>query len=188
MGLGIGSIGGKDSMSGTFEDLDVPPTLISFAVTMGKTDNIVSPEFKEAGHRVVLLKPYTDEDGDGAGKGLPRADSLIRLWDKAAELILSGRAVAAYTPGIGGVAEAVMKMSFGNGIGFSFETMDLEDIFGYCYGGIILEVTARRAARTVSGQARDGVPDTGSGHDRSGQQCGIQGAQLAYAGIQARGA
>ena len=140
MGLGIGSIGGKDSMSGTFEDLDVPPTLISFAVTMGKTGNIVSPEFKEAGHRVVLFKPYTDEDGSGAGRGLPRADSLIRLWDKASEMIASGEAVAAYTPGIGGIAEAVMKMSFGNGIGFSFESMDSEDIFGYCYGGLVLEV------------------------------------------------
>ena len=141
MGLGIGAIGGKDSMSGTFEGLDVPPTLISFAVTMAKTQNIVSPEFKAPDHRVVLLKPVTDEEGNKIGKGLPLADSLMRLWDKAAELIASGAAVAAYTPGIGGVAEAVMKMSYGNGIGFSFETMDLEEIFGYCYGGMVLEVT-----------------------------------------------
>ena len=141
MGLGIGAIGGKDSMSGTFEGLDVPPTLISFAVTMGKTGNIVSPEFKKAGHRVVLFRPYTDEEGDSIGRGLPKADSLIRLWNKAHEMIASGEAVAAYTPGIGGIAEAVMKMSYGNGIGFSFEPLDPEDIFGYCYGGMILEVT-----------------------------------------------
>ena len=141
MGLGIGSIGGKDSMSGTFEDLDVPPTLISFAVTMGKTGNIISPEFKKAGHRVVLLKPYVDKDGNGPGKGLPQPSSLIKLWEKAAEMMQSGEAVAAYTPGIGGVAEAVMKMSYGNGIGFRFEEMDLEDIFGYCYGGMLMEVT-----------------------------------------------
>ncbi len=141
MGLGIGSIGGKDSMSGTFEDLDVPPTLISFAVTMGKTGSIVSPEFKEAGHRVVLLKPYRDEDGNGPGKGLPKAGSLIRLWNKVTEMIESGEAVAVYTPGIGGVAEAVMKMSYGNGIGFRFEETDLENIFGYCYGGMVVEVT-----------------------------------------------
>jgi phosphoribosylformylglycinamidine synthase len=128
-------------MSGTFEDLDVPPTLISFAVTMGKTGSIVSPEFKSAGHRVVLLKPYLDEDGNGPGKGLPKADSLIKLWEKAHEMMESGEAVAAYTPGIGGIAEAVMKMSYGNGIGFSFEAMDLEDIFGYCYGGMLMEVT-----------------------------------------------
>ena len=141
MGLGVGAIGGKDSMSGTFEDLDVPPTLISFAVTMGKAGNIVSPEFKKAGHRVVLFKPYVDETGAGAGRGLPQAGSLIRLWDKAYDLISSGQAVAAYTPGIGGVAEAVMKMSYGNGIGFSFEKTDLSSIFGYCYGGMVLEVT-----------------------------------------------
>ena len=141
MGLGIGSIGGKDSMSGTFEDLDVPPTLISFAVTVGKTGNIISPEFKKAGHRVVWLKPEIEKDTEGPGKGLPNADSLIRLWDKAYSMIESGEAVAAYTPGIGGIAEAVMKMSYGNGIGFSFEAMDLADVFGYSYGSMILEVT-----------------------------------------------
>ena len=108
---------------------------------MGKAGNIVSPEFKKAGHRVVLFKPYVDETGAGAGRGLPQAGSLIRLWDKAYELISSGQAVAAYTPGIGGVAEAVMKMSYGNGIGFTFEKTDLSSIFGYCYGGMVLEVT-----------------------------------------------
>lgn len=141
MGLGIGAIGGRDSMSDTFDGIDVPPALISFAVTMGKTDRIVSPEFKEAGHRVVLLKPYVDEEGSAAGKGLPLADSLVKVWEKTYEMLESGQAVAAYTPGIGGIAEAVMKMSYGNGIGFSFEAMDLEDIFGYCYGGMLLEVT-----------------------------------------------
>ena len=141
MGLGIGAIGGKDSMSGTFEKLDVPPTLISFAVTMGKIKNIISPEFKKAGHRVVLLKPYEDATGEGPGKGLPQAESLIRLWNKVSEMVESGEAVAAYTPGIGGIAEAVMKMSYGNGIGFRFEAMDLEEIFGYCYGGMLVEVT-----------------------------------------------
>ena len=140
MGLGIGAIGGKDSMSGTFEGLDVPPTLISFAVTMGKTGNIVSPEFKEPGHSVVIMKPYVDEDGSGPGRGLPLAKSLIKVWERAFRMIASGEAVAAYAPGIGGVAEAIMKMSYGNGIGFRFENMDLEDIFGYCYGSIILEV------------------------------------------------
>ena len=87
MGLGIGSIGGKDSMSGTFEDLDVPPTLISFAVTMGKTGNIISPEFKKAGHRVVLLKPYVDKDGNGPGKGLPQPSSLIPTTSRSRHAI-----------------------------------------------------------------------------------------------------
>ena len=128
-------------MSGTFENIDVPPALISFAVTTAKTGDIVSPEFKEAGHRVVLLSPYCDEEGTGAGKGLPQGASLRRMWEKVTDAFRSGSAVAAYTPGIGGVAEAVMKMCYGNGIGFAFEAMDLEDVFGYSYGSILLEVT-----------------------------------------------
>lgn len=146
MRLGIGAIGGKDSMSGSFEDLDVPPTLISFAVTMGKIKNIVSPEFKGTGHKVVWLRPYIEHDNEGPGEGLPEAASLIRLWDKAYELIESGKAVAAYTPGIGGAAEAVMKMCYGNGIGFKYDIEDssrdeaMKEIFNYSYGSIILEL------------------------------------------------
>ena len=147
MWLGIGSIGGKDSMSGTFEDIDVPPTLVSFAVTMGKLRNITSPEFKDAGHEVIMICPDPeDSEEKGAGVGLPKASSLIKVWNKAYELIKSGKAVAAYTPGIGGVAEAVMKMTYGNGVGFEFLPEDqgglsLEEIFGYSYGSIILEMT-----------------------------------------------
>ncbi|MBQ9273035.1 MAG: phosphoribosylformylglycinamidine synthase, partial [Mogibacterium sp.] len=141
LALGVASIGGKDSMSGTFENIDVPPALISFAVTTAKTGDIVSPEFKEAGHRVVLLSPYCDEEGTGPGKGQPQGASLRRMWEKVTDAFRSGSAVAAYTPGIGGVAEAVMKMCYGNGIGFAFEAMDLEDVFGYSYGSILLEVT-----------------------------------------------
>ncbi len=133
--LGIGSIGGKDSMSGSFEDLDVPPTLVSFAVTTGKTSDVISPEFKAAGHRVVCLCPEYDENG------LPKAESLIATFNRVTELMRNGTAVACYTPGIGGVGEAVMKMAFGNGIGFRFENICTEDIFDYCYGGFVLEVT-----------------------------------------------
>ena len=109
MELGIGAIGGKDSMSGSFEKLDVPPTLVSFAVTTGKTGEVVSPEFKAAGHKVCLLTPAYDENG------LPETASLLETFDTVTELLRSGKAVAAYTPGMGGVAEAVMKMGFGNG-------------------------------------------------------------------------
>ena len=151
MGLGIGSIGGKDSMSGSFEDIDVPPTLISFAVTMGKVQDIVSPEFKAAGHKVVMLKPELEQDNSGVGAGLPRPQSLIRIWEKASDLVKAGKVAAAYTPGIGGIAEAIMKMSYGNGIGFDFvndipkdiegaEAKSLEELFGYNYGCIILEL------------------------------------------------
>ena len=144
MRLGVGSIGGKDSMSGTFEDIDVPPTLISFAVTTGKIGDIISPEFKAAGHRVVLLKPDYETDDKGVGKGLPSTDSLMRIWNKTAELVKAGKVAAAYTPGLGGVAEAIMKMTYGNGIGFDFVSdagaLSIEETFGYAYGSMILEL------------------------------------------------
>ncbi|MBQ4382548.1 MAG: phosphoribosylformylglycinamidine synthase, partial [Oscillospiraceae bacterium] len=129
--LGAGSIGGKDSMSGSFEDLDVPPTLVSFAVTMGKESDVVSPEFKEAGHKVWLLSPDRDE------RGRPQAKSLLALFDKVTRLCRSGRARAVYTPGMGGIAEAVVKMSLGNGLGFRFETG--RDIFARQYGSFVVE-------------------------------------------------
>ncbi len=134
--LGIGSIGGKDSMSGSFEDLDVPPTLVSFAVTTEKVKNIVSPEFKKAGNRVILIAPEYDENG------LPKTDSLIAVMNRATELMRSGKAVSCYTPCMGGIAEAVMKMSFGNGFGFRYDpSMCVQAIFDSCYGAFILEVT-----------------------------------------------
>ncbi len=136
LNLGIGSIGGKDSMSGSFEDLDVPPTLVSFAVTTGKTDEVVSPEFKAAGNKVVMIKPELDENG------LPVTESLLKVFDQVTALMRSGKAVACYTPTIGGVAEAVMKMCFGNGFGFKYnDALTLDDIFGYNYGSFVLEVT-----------------------------------------------
>ncbi len=134
--LGIAAIGGKDSMSGSFEDLDVPPTLVSFAVTTEDIDNIISPEFKAADRKVVLLRPEYDENG------LPRTQSLLAVYDKVYELVKAGKCAAAYTPTFGGIAEAVMKMSFGNGIGFAFnENADMKDIFGYNYGAFVLELT-----------------------------------------------
>ena len=136
MNLGIGSIGGKDSMSGSFEDLDVPPTLVSFAVTTDQVKNIISPEFKAAGHKVYLLAPEYDENG------LPETDSLIALYNKVTDLMRAGKVCAAYTPTIGGIAEAVMKSAFGNGFGFRFnEEIAIDQLFGYCYGAFMLEVT-----------------------------------------------
>lgn len=122
-------------MSGTFENIDVPPTLVSFAVTTSKTDRIVSPEFKKAGNKVIFLSCPYDENN------LPKTDSLIALFDKVADLLKSGKAVSCYTPSMGGIAEAVMKMCFGNGLGFSYsEKADMNKIFGYSYAGFILEV------------------------------------------------
>ncbi len=143
--LGIASIGGKDSMSGSFEDLDVPPTLVSFAVTVGDVKDVVSGEFKEAGHKVVVLKPDYDKNG------LPVAESLIATYNKVYELITSKKAVAVWTPIGGGIAEGVMKMAFGNMIGFKYADADLADIFGYNYGAFIIELADDTDCGTLLG-------------------------------------
>ena len=136
MEYGIGSIGGKDSMSGTFEDLDVPPTLVSFAVTTNKTDNIISPEFKKAGNKVVLLCPIYDDKTN-----LPNTESQLKVYNTVTKLMREGKVLSCYTPGMGGIGEAVMKMCFGNGLGFKFDSnMCNKAIFGYNYGSFILEV------------------------------------------------
>ena len=136
MGLEIGSIGGKDSMSGTFEDIHVPPTLVSFAVTTEKTDSIISPEFKKADSSVYLFKAEMDK------KGLPTGQALKKLYDKITGLSRSGRVLACYTPGIGGIAEAILKMAMGNEIGFKYgEALAAEEIFGYNYGTFVVEST-----------------------------------------------
>ncbi len=151
MDLEIGAIGGKDSMSGTFENLDVPPTLVSFAVTTGKVEQVISPEFKAENHKVTLLCPKFDENG------LPRTDSLVSVFHTVTDLMRSGRVVAAYTPGMGGVAEAVMKMGFGNGLGFAFEEgLPLETLFGYRYGSFLLEFAGEETVGTLLGRTTGG--------------------------------
>ena len=151
VGLGAAAIGGKDSMSGSFEDLDVPPTLVSFAVTTQKTDDIVSPEFKAAGHKLVRFAPEYDENG------LPCCCSLLKVFDRVNEVLHSGKAYACYTPGMGGIAEAVMKMCFGNSFGFDFvEGMSVEKLFGYDYGAFLIEVDADFAEGETVGFVTEG--------------------------------
>ncbi len=151
MDLGIGSIGGKDSMSGSFEQLDVPPTLVSFAVTCGKTSDVVSPEFKQAGHTVCLLETAYDKNG------LPDTASLRSVFDTVTSLLRSGKAVACYTPGMGGIAEAVMKMGFGNGYGVSFnDTVTMDDLFGYHYASFVLEMAEGTVGRVLGTTTADG--------------------------------
>ena len=136
MDYGIGSIGGKDSMSGTFENIDVPPTLVSFAVTTGKTDEVISGEFKGADHKVVWLRPEYDDSG------VPVAESEKKLFETVTKLMRDGKVLSAYTPAYGGIAEAVMKMAFGNMIGFEYNnTISNNDIFGYSYGSFVLELS-----------------------------------------------
>ncbi len=151
MNLGIAAIGGKDSMSGTFEKLDVPPTLISFAVTTDKIENVISPEFKKVGTRVAILEPEYDENG------LPKTESLLNLYKSVTTLMREGKVLSAYTPTIGGVAEAVMKMAMGNGFGFKFDaSVSLEDIFKYKYGSFIIETTDDGVGRTLGTVTDDG--------------------------------
>ncbi len=131
MKLGTAAIGGKDSMSGTFRDLTVPPTLVSFAVDATKTDNIISPEFKKRGTAIVKLVTKYDEND------LPDFDSLKANFEKVTKLIKSGNILSAATIGVGGVAATISKMSFGNFIGAEINDTDL---FNYNYGSFILEV------------------------------------------------
>ncbi len=132
--FGICAIGGKDSMSGSFENLNVPPTLVSFAVTTAKTKDIISPEFKNAGNNVYLLKPKYDKNG------LPETKSLLSLFEKINNLIKRKNAISCYTITYGGIAEAIYKMCIGNGFGFKYNSkISLKDIFGYNYGGFVIE-------------------------------------------------
>ena len=151
MDLKIAAIGGKDSMSGSFEDLDVPPTLVSFAVTTDKVENIVSNEFKAAGHTLCLVQPEYDENG------LPKTASLLKLFDSVTAMLRNGKAVSAYTLGLGGAAEAAMKMAFGNGIGVEFaEDVTLEQLFGYGYGSFLLEMTEGTVGTVLGRTTEDG--------------------------------
>lgn len=132
----VAAIGGKDSMSGTFENISVPPTLVSFAVTTGKVSDAVSPEFKTAGDDVYLLSPALKENG------LPDPQSQIALFDRITGLMREGKIVAAYAVSHGGVAEAVYKMAIGNGFGFDYAlSADNAALFGYKYGSFVVETT-----------------------------------------------
>ena len=144
--LKMASIGGKDSMSGTFEKLDVPPTLVSFAVTMGSLSDVITGEFKGSGHPVAIISPEYDENG------LPETTSLIGVYDKVTELARSGKALAVYTLGFGGAAEAVYKMAIGNDIGFKFsDNISTEDIFSLGYGSFIVELSEEAPGLKILG-------------------------------------
>ena len=170
MDLKIAAIGGKDSMSGTFEDIDVPPTLVSFAVTTDKIGNIISNEFKRAGSKVVAIYPQMDENG------LPKADSLVDVFACVTKLMRDGKVLSCYTPGLGGIGEAILKMSIGNGFGFAFaDGMDVNDIFAYHYGAFLLEVT-----EDVPGTATIGVVTDNALISLGGDSVSLYDLQKAY--------
>lgn len=133
--LGLPSIGGKDSMSGTFEHINVPPTLISFGITTVDAKNVISPELKWEGNRLWLVK-HTPLDNY-----MPDVDQLKKNWAFVEEQIAGGNAVSAWAVGFGGVAEGLCKMSFGNSFGIDVNVPE-EDLFNYSYGSIILETEA----------------------------------------------
>ena len=134
--LGTAAIGGKDSMSGTFKDLDVPPTLVSFAVDPVKMYNVISPEFKNAGNTIVKVSVSYDEND------LPVFDELKKNFVKISELVKESKIVSAATIGVGGIAAAVTKMAFGNDIG---AVINEEDLFNYNYGSFVLELACDKA-------------------------------------------
>ena len=132
--LGICAIGGKDSMSGSFENINVPPTLVSFAISTAKTKNIISPEFKKSKNKVYLIKPKYDKNG------LPETKSLLSIFYKINNLMRNKKILSCYTLTYGGIAEAVYKMCIGNGFGFEYNSkISLKDLFKYNYGGFIIE-------------------------------------------------
>jgi len=135
--LNIPAIGGKDSMSGTFKDINVPPTLVSFAVAVSDVGNIISPEFKQADSKVLLVKIKKDENN------IPDFEDIKEKYSKIHEAVKAGKVLSAYTVGYGGIAATISKMTFGNEIGFKTKNSLLIDSNGWFspdYGNIILEV------------------------------------------------
>ena len=135
IGFGLPSIGGKDSMSGTFQDIDVPPTLVSFAVDMALEQDIITPELKKAGNKLVWLKIERDEND------LPVYDAVMDQYGKFMEDVQNGKIVSAYALDRHGIAAAVSKMAFGNRMGAKIEhNVDKRDLFAPAFGDIIAEV------------------------------------------------
>ena len=134
VGLGLPSIGGKDSMSGSFNEIDVPPTLVSFAVDVASSKNVVTPELKNAGDILVKIDIKKDE------YDRPDYAYVLKLYDDLYKAIQAGKILASYAVGFGGVLEAVSKMAFGNKLGVKLEGLSKEALLAKEYGSIILEV------------------------------------------------
>ncbi len=149
--LSCASIGGKDSMSGTFEQIDVPPTLVSFAVSTADAKRVVSTEFKEAGSTVIRIAP------EYSSSGLPNWESVRAVFDQLEQLISEGRAKAIWSVENGGVAEGLAKMAFGNHIGFEFTKVLPERIlFEPCAGSFIVELNgAAKSGEEVIGRTTE---------------------------------
>lgn len=155
IGYGLPSIGGKDSMSGTFQDIDVPPTLVSFAVDIAELKDIITPELKKAGNKLVWLRIDKDE------YDLPVYEKVMEQYGKLHDDIQAGKVVSAYALDRHGIAAAVSKMAFGNGMGVKIEhNLDPRDFFAPAFGDIIAEVPADQVGQlsityTLIGEVKD---------------------------------
>ncbi|MBR1799602.1 MAG: phosphoribosylformylglycinamidine synthase [Bacteroidales bacterium] len=143
MGLKLPSIGGKDSMSGTFNDIDVPPTLCSFAVGLGKLNHIVSPELKGGNSHLLLLDVKSTE------YGMPDYDDAMTQYKGLHNAILDGKVLSTYVVGFGGLIEAVSKMAFGNKKGVRLAVTDATELTARNYGNIVIEVAHDFAAEQM---------------------------------------
>lgn len=171
--FGTAAIGGKDSMSGTFMDMTVPPSLIAFALDMVEADKVISPEFKQAGHAVVVVPTVRDEFA------LPVVEKLTANFDKIHELIQAGKVAAAKSVGVGGIAAAVSKMTLGNNLGFTFAAgFNSNNLFACDYGAIILELADETAIEVL---ADTGVYELGEVTADSTIVCGDTVIDLAEA-------
>lgn len=147
--LSCGAIGGKDSMSGTFEHIDVPPTLVSFAVSTAKADKVISAEFKLPFSKLYYICPKYDDNM------LPDFDSVKSVYDAVEKAIASGKALSVWSIAGGGIAEGIFKMSLGNHVGARLEKLDDETLFTPCYGGFIIEADGEIEGARCIGETID---------------------------------
>ncbi|MBR0286809.1 MAG: phosphoribosylformylglycinamidine synthase [Bacteroidales bacterium] len=149
--LGLPSIGGKDSMSGTFEHIHVPPTLVAFGITTVDARQVISPEFKKAGNKIYLLEHSPKADY------MPDTDQLKKNWNQLREWIEAGKVVSAWSLSYGGVAEALVKMAMGNALGVKVNLPE-EELFSLGYGSVVLEAGCQlEGARLLGEVTADGI-------------------------------
>lgn len=176
--LEIPAIGGKDSMSGTFMDMNVPPTLVAFAVNVLEVDKVISQEFKKAGSQVVLISALRDSHE------IPDFEQLTRNYRKVHELVQAGIILASHTVRIGGLAAALCKMSFGNRIGITFDQpIDSTRLFAANYGSVVLEIEETVNLDDVFGDVNFellGLTQTNSVITVNGESIEIESAQRAW--------
>ena len=176
MGFGLPSIGGKDSMSGTFNDIDVPPTLVSFAVDVAHEKDILTPELKQAGD--ILIRFAIPKDA----YDLPVYEEVMKLYDQIHEMMGKGLFAAGYTVDAKGVAASAMKMAFGNHLGVAFDdALTLEELFANGIGDILVEVKADNLSQITAAYTKIGVV-TESGFTACGMQVTEEEALRSWTG------